>query len=120
MLLPLAFSTTFQIKVLAFHKGLELVVNMGPHNVIIESDSLHQTISAIREASLNVSPMGPLIEDAKFLPSLVPEVTSTHVQRQANYVAHHLARFALHTEGDRTWFDEVPSIVSDHIVEEAP
>ena len=47
-------------------KAIELVVEKGLDNIILESDSL-QTISAIQDASLNVFSLGPVIEDAKFL-----------------------------------------------------
>lgn len=80
-------------------KSIELVVERGLHNIILESDSL-QTISGIRDASLNVSPLGPTIEDVKFLLTLAIEAIASYIRCQANSVAHRLARFALHSDGE--------------------
>ncbi|KAM1340608.1 hypothetical protein ACFX2H_038974 [Malus domestica] len=62
--------------------------------------------------------MGPIIEDIKFLLSLVAEALVAHIRRQANSLAHRLARYALHTGGDCTWFVEPPLIISDLVLED--
>lgn len=79
-------------------KAIELVVEKGLYNIILESDLL-QIISAIREV--------------EFFLTLVIEASAFHIRCQANSVAHHLARFALHFDGDCAWIDNPPSIISD-------
>lgn len=74
---------------------LELVVEHGLIKTNIESDAL-QSVSVMLESSMNLFPMGPIIEDTKFLLSLVAETWVAHICRQANLVAQCLARFALH------------------------
>ncbi|CAN6692416.1 unnamed protein product [Malus baccata var. baccata] len=52
-------------------------------------------IEALRVTSTNLSPVGQIIEDIKALLSTITEASSSHSRRQANAVAHRLARFGL-------------------------
>ncbi|KAB2615755.1 hypothetical protein D8674_022343 [Pyrus ussuriensis x Pyrus communis] len=104
-----------QVEALAMRVGLELVVERGLIKINIESDALH-IVLAVLKSSMNSSPMGPIIEDTKFLLALVVEASVAHIHPQANLVAHHLARFALHSRGNYTWFNEPPLIISDLLV----
>lgn len=106
-----------QVEALALRMDLELVVERGLNKMDIENDAL-QIISAVLESSVNRSPMGPIIEDVKFLLTLIAEASVAHIRRQANSVAHQLARYALHTGGDFTWFNEPPLIISDLLLED--
>ncbi|XP_070665257.1 uncharacterized protein [Malus domestica] len=91
--------TPAQVKALALRIGLELVVERGLIKMDIESDVL-QIVSVVLDSSVNRSPMGPIIKDVKFLLTLVAEASVAHIGRQANSVAHRLARYALHTGRD--------------------
>lgn len=84
-----------QVETLAMR--VELVVEQGLIKINIESDAF-QMISAMLESSMNLFPIGPIIEDTKFLLSLVAEALVAHIRRQANFVAHRLAHFALHSK----------------------
>ncbi|XP_068305021.1 uncharacterized protein [Pyrus communis] len=106
-----------QVEALAMRVCLELVVERGLSKINIESDAL-QIISTAKESSVNVSPMGPIIKGIKFLLAMVAEASVAHVRRQANSVAHRLARFALHDGGNCTWFDESPVIINDLLMED--
>ncbi|TQD81099.1 hypothetical protein C1H46_033348 [Malus baccata] len=77
-----------------------------------------QIVTALNGASMDVSPIGPIIEDAKVLLLLIAEATASHIRRQANSVAHKLARFALHSGGDSIWVEETPSLISDLVEED--
>ncbi|KAB2612730.1 hypothetical protein D8674_035046 [Pyrus ussuriensis x Pyrus communis] len=65
-----------------------------------------------------MSHMGSIIEDVKHLLSTVSEACVAHIRRQANSVAHRLARFALHCGNDCTWLDAPPSIICDLLEED--
>ncbi|XP_048439701.1 uncharacterized protein LOC125477009 [Pyrus x bretschneideri] len=88
-----------QVEALAMRVSLEMVVERDLNKIIIESDAF-QIISAMKEPSVNSSLIGPIIEDIKVLLSMVTEASVAHVCRQANSVAHKLARFALHGGGN--------------------
>ncbi|CAN6715436.1 unnamed protein product [Malus baccata var. baccata] len=91
-LLPLASLKMFsplQIEALAVREGLELVT------MELETKSSILTLDL-----------------------LFTWITASHIRRQANSVAHRLARFTLHSGGDCTWIDDPPSIISDLTVEE--
>lgn len=107
-----------QVEALARRVGLELVVDWGLIKIDIESDVL-QIISAVEESLTNLSPMGPIIDDTKFLMSMVAEASVAQIRRHANSVTHCLARFVLYVGEDCTWVDEPPIIISVLIVEDA-
>ncbi|KAB2597560.1 hypothetical protein D8674_000480 [Pyrus ussuriensis x Pyrus communis] len=58
----------------------------------------------------------PIIEDAKVFMSRITKVTVAQVHRQANDLAHCLAKFALHDSISRSWFEEPPDLLGDHCV----
>ncbi|KAM1916169.1 hypothetical protein ACFX13_035935 [Malus domestica] len=65
-----------QVEALAIRAGLELVVERGIHNVVFKSDSL-RIISALNVSSVNLSHVGPIIEDAKSLLPLITGATAS-------------------------------------------
>lgn len=88
--------TPIQIEALAAREGLVLAVHRGFYGISLESDSL-QIVLALHGSSTDVSPIGPSIEDAKFLLQLIAEATTSHMRHQSNSVVQGLARFALHS-----------------------
>ncbi|XP_070676227.1 uncharacterized protein [Malus domestica] len=76
-----------QVEALAIRTGLKLVVERGIHNVVFESDS-HQIILALNVSLVNLSHVGPIIEDAKSLLLLITGAIVSYIHRQANSVAH--------------------------------
>lgn len=67
--------------------------------------------------SLDLSHVGPIIENAKSLLHLTFGVTAPHIRRQVNSIAHRLAFFAIHASGKCTWFDHPRIIVYDLLEE---
>ncbi|CAN6584595.1 unnamed protein product [Malus baccata var. baccata] len=55
--------TPIQIEALAAREGFVLAVHRGFHGISLESDSL-QIVLALHGSSMDVSPIGPSIEDA--------------------------------------------------------
>lgn len=94
-----------------------LAVHRGFHSISLESDLL-QIVTALNGASMDMSLIGPIIEDAKVFLFSIAEATTSHIRRQANFVAHRLARFALHSGGDNIWVEETPSLISDLVEED--
>ena len=51
---------------------------------------------------------GHLIEEAKLLSSSFTSCSFSHVKRQGNSAAHHLARHARHVSSQLVWLENVP------------
>ena len=90
ILLP---STVLEVEALAAGRGLELAVETGFRNIVLESDS-QILITALREGSYSLSSFGHTVQDIKFIASYVLSINYTHVRRQCNALAHSLARRA--------------------------
>lgn len=68
-----------------------------------------------------MSPIGHIFEDSKDLLRRLRRITKasyTHVSRQANNVAHHLARYALGAVSPCIWLDAPPGFIADVILED--
>ncbi|KAB2613684.1 hypothetical protein D8674_036000 [Pyrus ussuriensis x Pyrus communis] len=60
--------------------------------------------------------IGLVIEDAKAFMSAITGVVPAPIRHQANEMAHRLARFALRSDGSRSWFEEPPDFLADLLV----
>lgn len=63
--------------------------------------------------SIDLSDIGHIIEDSKVLLLGVTGASTSHMRHQANEAAHCLARVALFSSSDYTWFEEPPDIIID-------
>ncbi|XP_030969948.1 uncharacterized protein LOC115990241 [Quercus lobata] len=86
-------SSVLEVEALAARRGLELVVETGFRNIVLESDS-QILITTLREGSYSLSSFGHIVQDIKFIASYVSSINYTHVRRQCNALAHSLARRA--------------------------
>ncbi|XP_068338892.1 uncharacterized protein [Pyrus communis] len=91
------------VEATAARMGLLLAMQRGFQNFILECDSL-QIVAALRDTSPRLSDVGIIIEDLKVLMASNFGVYSTHFRRQANSVAHRLARFDFISRSDSNWF----------------
>lgn len=103
---------------MAAKDSVMLVTQMGLQNFILESDSLYIVV-ALRDPSPNMSVIGHIIKDMKALLASVTEASSTHVRRQANGVAHCLARATLLCGINCTWDGASRELISDLLFKEA-
>lgn len=97
----------------------ELSRDLGLPDVIMEGDSL-QVVQSLRNMSPNWSSYGKIIEDARGILYTRRSWMVSHVKREANSAAPHLAKNAFTMSLDRVWMEERPqcivSIVSlEHI-----
>jgi len=60
------------------------------------------------------------IHEAQVLGNRFTSVSFTHVRREANGVAHELARLALFSEGGNIWFGGCPPCIDTLIEREKP
>lgn len=106
-----------QAETLALRDGVVWAATRGFHKIVVEGDSL-QIVGALTDASPNLSTTGQIMDDVKhWLPTITEEVC-THIRRQANTVAHRLARFSLSVANQCDWFDSPPLFVADLLLKD--
>ncbi|RXI08177.1 hypothetical protein DVH24_022321 [Malus domestica] len=71
------------------------------------------TVRIVYDSSVNLSSIGQVIEDIKAIVSTVTKVSFTHTRRQANGVAHRLARTGLSVDQFCEWLGSPPSTIMD-------
>jgi ribonuclease HI len=97
---------------LAAWKMAELCVMLGLNNVLLEGDSL-EVVQALCKEDSTWGRYGALISDAKLLLQHVQNWTVCHVKREANEVAHKLAKLAFSFSEERLWREDLPMCVRD-------
>jgi hypothetical protein len=95
---------------LAVWEAVVLAREVGGSRILLEGDSsvIVSTLGT-RESSLRV--YGQILDDIKSQFSFFLSVEVKHVRRNANRVAHVLAKYALSQLLDNTWIVECPSII---------
>lgn len=73
-------------------EALSWVLQRGDGNTIIETDS-YLAVRAIQGKKNYMVEVGHVVDDCKQLIQLAPGLVVTHIRKQANKVAHNLARF---------------------------
>ena len=99
--------TVLEVEALAARRGLELVVEMGFRNIVLESDS-QILITALQEGSYSLSSFYHIVQDIKFIASYLSSIDYIHVRRQCNALAHSLARRAKLVSQCQIWMENVP------------
>ncbi|KAM1342323.1 hypothetical protein ACFX2F_006659 [Malus domestica] len=68
----------------------------------------------------DVSIMGPIINDTRRLLPSFPKVRASHVQREANQVAHRLACTESGSDTEMVWFEDPSDLIMDALLEDCP
>jgi len=94
--------------------GLQVCKEAGFRCIELEMDS--KTIAAaLNKRTQTQSYASVFIQDALRLGELFDVVSFSHVRRNANRVAHRLARLALQFDGKETWNTALPQCITDVI-----
>ncbi|XP_017187335.2 uncharacterized protein [Malus domestica] len=104
-------------KAMAMRAGLLWAIDRGYQSLIIETYSL-QIVEALRDPILNLSPIEQVLKDCKVLLNTITEANITHIRRNANAAAHHLAKVGLSLMQSYEWIGSPPSIRTDILVED--
>ena len=99
---------------MAIRWAIRFVIEASFNCAIIESDSL-SVVKAIQDTAEPTFHIGNIIEDAKLLSKTMKSCEFHHTKREANRVAHTLARNAIHIDTELAWIEEIPPCVSDVI-----
>ena len=100
-------STVSKVEALAARRGLELAVETGFKNIVLESDS-QILITALPDGSYSLSSFGHLVKDINFIVSYLSLINYTHVRRQCNALAHSLIRRVKLVSQFQIWMENVP------------
>ena len=100
-------SSVIEVEVLAARRGLELAVETGFRNIVLESDS-QILITAVREDFYSLASFSHLVKDIQFIASYLSLINYSHVRRQCNALAHSLARRAKSLSQSQVWMEDVP------------
>ncbi|CAI9756749.1 unnamed protein product [Fraxinus pennsylvanica] len=102
------------IELLAIFRGLQLCVNMGIQNLLVESDS-KLVVEALQIERMLNSSLGVLYQEVKHLATQFVNCKYSHIYRECNMVAHKLARHAKLVDDICVWLDSIPDCVSQAI-----
>jgi len=80
--------------------------------IVLEGDSLI-VVSALNKEEPYWSSFGHIIEDIRAKLQNIPSVRVQHVSRDANKVAHVLAKAAVSQMLDNSWIEECPSYIQE-------
>ncbi|ONI01475.1 hypothetical protein PRUPE_6G141500 [Prunus persica] len=102
-------------EILAAREGVALALSLGTASPIFEGDSA-VVVSAIKRAGQDYSNIGTIVEDVKHLQQQFPSSLFQFTPREANGVAHRLARFGLHNVDNFIWFEVPPDLIQDALL----
>ena len=96
-----------EFEVMACRKTLELAVDAGFMEVILEGDNA-LVMKTVSQAQPNFSRLGLIYEDIWCLPAGFRSISIVCVRHSANGVAHALAKFARLFDNEIVWMEEDP------------
>ena len=100
-------SMVIEVEALAARRGIELVVETGFRNIVLESDS-QVLIIALWEDSCSLASFGHIVKNIHFIASQLSSISYTHVKRQCNTLTHSLARQPKRVSQFQVWMEDVP------------
>ena len=99
--------SVIKVEVLATRKALELTVELGFDNIILEGDS-EILIKSLAKCGKSLAHYGHLIAGIHVLMARFSSPSLSHVRRHCNRLAHALARRASSTPDLSIWMEEIP------------
>jgi hypothetical protein len=95
-----------------------LAKESGLLDIILEGDAL-QVVNEINLAIPSLSKIGHFTDDIRSVLYSLRSFRVIHVKREANFVAHMLAKAAVFYVSDSIWLEETPPPVSDIVLKES-
>jgi ribonuclease HI len=102
---------------MAILKGFEFLENLGCDAAYIESDST-EVIEACKGTIDIMGPYSAILADCFQKASSMDMVKFTHCRREANMVAHHLAKRAYGTKSSIHWRDHSPDFILPFVLKD--
>ncbi|KAB2632248.1 hypothetical protein D8674_028495 [Pyrus ussuriensis x Pyrus communis] len=86
--------------------------------IILEGDALLVITAIQNNAMVNHGPFGLLLKDTQRILQSFKSWKASFVRRNANSMAHRLAKFSLTLDHPVSWFEEPPDLISDLLLED--
>jgi hypothetical protein len=102
---------------IAMKEGLTLAVNMGCNSIVAESDSLVRVEACTIKEMWWTTPAA-IFTDCIDISATIGSVRFCHCPREANQVAHEIAKFSSVNNLSCNWVYEPPSFILDRIVDD--
>jgi ribonuclease HI len=99
----------------AFREGLTLAQRIGANNFIIQTDCA-QVVETMKQGGFSATASAAIYDDCIILRSGFGVVSVEFCNREANHVAHELARVSFSLDSSCTWVDEPPSFILSKFV----
>ena len=93
----------------ALKEGLMLAQHIGANRLIVQSDCME--VVDIMKEGFTANTTAPIYDECYIIWSGFQEVSMEHLNREANQVAHELARRAMITKKNCIWDDDPPSFI---------
>ncbi|KAL2897058.1 Uncharacterized protein RDABS01_038841 [Bienertia sinuspersici] len=100
---------------MAVRHGVRVTMEAGLRNLIIESDCL-KVIQDVKQKKQESTATGSIIYDILHLVKSCSFVEFSHVKREANQVAHHLARVSSSYDEMYVWMEEAPYTIMHYVM----
>lgn len=94
--------------------AVQLARKYGMDRIVIEGDS-HVVINRLSKAAIHFSDLDGILEDVLFVSSHLDFVHWSHVRRDGNFVAHHLAR-VVPLGVEQVWVNHCPSVIYPYVL----
>ncbi|BFG31609.1 hypothetical protein CerSpe_178830 [Prunus speciosa] len=96
-------------------EGVVLALSLGTTSPIFEGDAA-VVVAAVNRAGQDYSNIGTIVEDVRHLQKQFPGSLFQFTYKEANGVAHRLARFGLHNVDNYFWFEVPPDLIQDALL----
>jgi len=86
--------TVLEAEAIGLLESLKLAISKDLHNVVFETDN-KLLVDLLQKSNLSLNEIGDLVSECKILLISKPDYVVSFVRRQANRIAHNIARAAL-------------------------
>jgi ribonuclease HI len=99
----------------AFREGLTLARSIGANNFTIQTDCV-QVVDTMKQGGFSATASAAIYDDCIILWSGFGVVSVEFCNREANHVAHELAKVSISSGSSCTWVDEPPRFILSKLV----
>ena len=100
---------------LALREGLGLASQIGCNLLMVQTDCM-EVVETMKQQGMSATASGPIYEECVQGWQDFGSISIDHVHREANTVAHEIAREAMASKLSCNWVDEPPSFILEGLV----
>jgi len=103
------------VQAYALKEGLMLAQHIGCNRIIIQSDCM-EMVYIMKDGGFSANSAAAIYDDYNIIWSGVQDISIEHCRKEANQVAHNLAKRARQYKQNCTWIDEPPNFILDSLM----